>query len=307
MHNAREIGRAAELHRGEIGDLPWTKPVNLVSPGASSNQYAFSYPTPFIWGGSIPDRTAREFTAARPVLSTPNSPAEYDVYRVPPRLRDLNRYLTNDVSSFDCEPSEDLEHPRLNPSETPGVFRCPSDSFPTMPTIGRNTPVPSSLTPHSTWEFWGTSYATNWYWAAYYFRAPPGTVPPYAGGGVLLGQSRLWRNLGFYAPRPEGIGKHLMRSSQANWPSEFIIFMENSLNWSLEISRAPGDLQPGPGPEERTSTGWHRQQNRHVATFLDGTVRYRSLDSRYVWGDGWTVWPARPWAGFWTQFSDIAP
>lgn len=305
MANAQKIGGAAQMQIIEVGDLPWTKPINLIAPGASSNQYSFSYPTPFIWGGSIPDRTAGEFENARPVVPA-QSPAEYDVYRVPPRMRDMNRYIMSDMS-WDCEPSEDVTIPRLNPSETPDIFRCPSDTFATMPTIGRNTPQASSITENSTWEFWGTSYASNWYWGAYYFRAPPGMAPPYAGGGISLGQSRLWRNLGFYAPRPEGIGKYMFRSRRANWDSEFVIFMENSLNWSLEIARAPGDTQSGPGPEDRTSIGWHRQQNRHVATFLDGSVRYRTMDPRYTVGEGWTVWPARPWAGYWMQFSEVAP
>lgn len=305
MKNAQEIGSAAALHVGELGDLPWTKPVNMVAPGASSNQYSFASPTPFIWGGGIPDKTSQEFQDARPVVP-PHPPAEYDVYRVPPRLRDMNRYLANDIS-WDCEPNDDLATARVDPSQTPGVFRCPSDSFATMPTIGRNTALPSSVTEHSTWEFWGTSYASNWYWGEYYFRAPPGNAQPYAGGGVTAGQSRLYRNLGFYAPRPVGIGKHMIRSGRANWASEFVIFMENSLNYSLEIADAPGDSQAPPGDAVRATAGWHRQQFRHVATFLDGSVRYRRMDPRYILGDGWTVWPSRPWAGYYEQFSEIAP
>jgi len=31
------------------------------------------------------------------------------------------------------------------------------------------------------------------------------------------------------------------------------------------------------------------------------------MDPRYVVGDGWTVWPTRPWAGYYDQFNDIAP
>ncbi|MBI5864451.1 MAG: hypothetical protein HZB38_08085 [Planctomycetes bacterium] len=304
LSNMRSIAIASHSYITENSDLPWTLPVNMIASGASSNQYSFSNPSAFIYGGSIPDKTTEEFRNASPVAAAGQSPAEYDVYRVPPRLRPLNRYLAPEVS-WDCEPNPDLDVSRPDPTFTPGFFRCPSDTFAKTPTIGRQTPLGRDESEYSTWQFWGSSYATNWYWAIYYLRAPPGNQPPYSGGGSGI---LLYRLLGFYSPSPPGLGRYLLRSGRANWPGEFILFMENSLNFSLEMARPPGyeggPWYPGAG---RSISGWHRQKDRHIATFLDGSVRYQTMDSRFLLGDRWTIWPSRPWEGAWNRYSENVP
>jgi hypothetical protein len=28
------------------------------------------------------------------------------------------------------------------------------------------------------------------------------------------------------------------------------------------------------------------------------------MDTRFIDGPGWTIWPPRPWTDFWTQYND---
>src|SRR5262249_5467012 len=53
--------------------------------------------------------------------------------------------------------------------------------------------------------------------------------------------------------------------------------------------------------------GWHKQFNRHVASFMDGSARYLIMDTRYVYGQGWSIWANKPWKGGWSQYNDFVP
>lgn len=310
MANQHNIGHAATGYFAEQtkrADLPWTIPARMIAAGAIDSPYAFANPTPFIWGGTIPDKQNAEFRSAAPISGSESSgmaAATFDVYRIPPRYRPLNRYLGPDVS-WDCEPNDEMDTPRANPTETPGVFRCPSDSTAKVPSLGRYTLPGPEVSEFSTWQYWGTSYSINWHWGSYFYHADPGNRTPYAGGG---NQNRLYRMLGFLAPMPEGLGPRMLRNPRGSWASNFVIFMENKLNFSLERARPPGyEGTPWHTYAQQQTRGWHGQQTRHVATFLDGSVRYQAMDNRYPYGDHWTVWPARPWTDRWAAFNDIAP
>ena len=50
--------------------------------------------------------------------------------------------------------------------------------------------------------------------------------------------------------------------------------------------------------------GWHKQENMHAASFLDGHAEYRQFDTRYIDGPGWSVWPNRPWSAYWKEFEN---
>lgn len=311
MANQHNIGHAATgylFEQSKRADLPWTIPARMIAAGAVDSPYAFTNPSPFVWGGTIPDKQNDEFRAASPIYGAELSglaAATFDVYRVPPRYRPLNRYLGPDVS-WDCEPNEEMELPRANPTETPGVFRCPSDNTAKAPTLGRFTPNGPEDSDFSTWQYWGTSYAINWHWGAYFYHADPGNRPPYAGGSA--NQNRLYRMLGFLAPSPEGLGPRMLKNTRGNWSSNFVIFMENKLNFSVERARPPGyESTPWHSEPQEQVRGWHRQQLRHVATFLDGSVRYQSMNNRHPYGDSWTLWPARPWTDRWSAYNDIVP
>ena len=47
--------------------------------------------------------------------------------------------------------------------------------------------------------------------------------------------------------------------------------------------------------------------NQHAAAFRDGSARYQTYDTRFVWGTGWTTWPNKPWAGDWTAYNNTTP
>jgi len=96
------------------------------------------------------------------------------------------------------------------------------------------------------------------------------------------------------------VSKQILQREQNEGASEFILFMENRLNFALEGARARGYED-----EPRSLRGWHKQQDQHAAAFLDGHAEYRHFDTLATDGPGWTLWPHRPWPHpGWREYED---
>lgn len=139
-----------------------------------------------------------------------------------------------------------------------------------------NSPIPSYICPSdvsapeaiapvdeskSTWQSAGNSYAINWWWMNYY-------VP--SGGWVLTDMKKYSRNV--------------IKRKIGGEGSAFVVIYEAPLHQALLDARpAGGGLQ---------TRGWHRVWSRHSTLFLDAHVENRFMDTRYPFGDGWSIWPA---------------
>jgi prepilin-type N-terminal cleavage/methylation domain-containing protein len=295
LANMHFIGQAANTYLLEYEDLPWVLPIPYYSDGKLWGEHDVGVFTEFIWGGGMPDKTEQDVSNAD-FGSQDLSPIHADTYHYAPRIRPMNPFLMPEVSWDDPE-REGSRGRTAKKMVLPGNFICPSDSSPWVPWYGStdNWDIEASL-PASTWEFWGTSYAINWYWPYYYERAPPGQrrTEPYNG--------ELWKIFGIDQPYdPVSLGRYMFTHNvTGGYASKLIIFYENRLNYALE----------GAGPrgwnnaEAKRIVGWHKAQDMHVAAFLDGSARYQVFDTRYIDGPGWTSWPNRPWGGDWEQYQD---
>ncbi len=295
ISNLKQLTSAAVNYINEGNDeIVFSFPFDYNIDGTPVN---FGLITEFIWGGGVPDKTAQDYTSARvqPTAFNPYS-SSADIILVRPKDRPLNRFLAPGVSWDDAS----RRHP--NPLRTsrkmdlPGFFKCPSDKTPHVPLAGTPSTVKEAETPFSTWEFWGTSYASNWYWPYYYVSAPPGNAAPYSGNfGFIVG------GIGTGPNRTRSLGRHIMKDKSARWSAEFIVFYENRMNYAMNNARPRGAPAPN---AQKDFVGWHQQRDYHAAGFLDGSARYQKFDTRYVDGPGWTTWPNKPWQGGWAQFND---
>ncbi len=287
--NLKQIGLAATSYLLENDDLPWVVP----SPYYVGDvQYNFGLYTEFIWGGAMPDKSASDWLQTR---YGGRAPSSGDISVVPPRYRPMNKFISSTVSWDNGDRDTPARRVQVR-AETPGVFKCPSDITAAVPEAGGGTANDDleDDTPFRTWEFWGTSYATNWYWPNYYQLAPPGNQAPYTNFLQRIGAT----------PPPlgpvAGLGGQMIKKKAGRYSSEFIIFYENRMNYALADARPRG----APNNPLRSLVGWHRQRDYHSAAFLDGRAAYSKYDTRYVDGSGWTTWPNKPWEGAWAQFND---
>ncbi len=296
LSNQRQLGIGVNQYLFEDDDLPWSIP-----NGAGGGAYTFSVYSEFVWGGAMPNPTNGKWETAHADQPIFFPSARRDVFRVPPRLRPMNKYLASSVY-WDAEPNPDPEAPRAVPAETPGFFQCPSDSTIRVPFVGRAVPPSEPLTAHSTWEFWGTSYAINWYWPYYYYRVAPGNRPPYNGDfSRIMGHQSLQGGARDF----RGLGRDILQNKDGRFASEFVVFMENNLNFALERARPPG-YRGGPWSDGSINLpGWHKQMDMHAACYLDGSVRYQRMNTQYVFGQDWTIWPNKPWEGLWSNFNEL--
>jgi prepilin-type N-terminal cleavage/methylation domain-containing protein len=306
MSNLRSLTFGGNQYALENADYPWVEPSPYVDEGYSR---AFTLYSELVYGGSMPNLRNDEWVASGiggPTL--PGTTAGTDVYEVRPARRRMNRFLAPSVTwdakgrgQLGWSPTQD----RPIPAECPEFFQCPSDSHALVPLVGALNQVPESDTPYSTWKAWGTSYPINWYWPYYYMRVPPGSIPPYSGDFL--------RVIGGYAERPAplasipSLGKRMMRNKDGRFSTEFVLFYENNLNYALEAAKPPGYTGPPWASGSKNLMGWHRQKDRHVAAFLDGSARYQNFDTRYVYGTNWTIWPNKPWEGIWANYNDNVP
>ncbi|MCA9244020.1 MAG: DUF1559 domain-containing protein [Phycisphaerales bacterium] len=294
VSNLRQLGVGVHGYLTEDRDLPWSMPNPVRNRGVS---YNFGVYSEFIWGGAMPNANDDEWR----VQGFNGRGSDRDTWRVPPRARPMNKYLSSSVS-WDAEPNPNRNSPRAIPAETPGFFQCPSDKTGEVPLVGATRPVPEELTNAQTWYFRGTSYAINWYWPYYFYRVAPGNQPPYSQSfGKILGHTELSRDT------YKGLGNEILEGKSGRFATEFIVLMENQLNFCLERAKPPGYTGRPWAAGSVNLPGWHRQLNRHSAVFLDGSARHQTMDTRYVYGPEWTIWPNKPWGGAWSNFNDFSP
>jgi prepilin-type N-terminal cleavage/methylation domain-containing protein len=273
MANLREITRA-----GVSYVMDKAQPVFAFPPGFHIDGVLveYDYLTEFIWGGGVPDKEKEDWDFSQGEHCPAARDDIADVYRITPANRPMNKYLDADVTWSD--PTRLQGHPSRNrvkfPMDLPDYFKCPSDCTAAVPGANAVDPETDSDTPWKTWEWWGTSYAINWYWA--YFYEP-----------IMSGNWKFGRAL-----TSSSLGKGLINQKQDSGAAEFIFFYENRFNWAMESAR-PRGYNPDEPP--RVITGWHKQKNYHGAGFLDGHASYQYFDTRFIDGPGWTTWPNHPW------------
>lgn len=255
--------------------------------------------TEFGWGGGLP---SEENWDPQWGTNPYAEPSYCDIVVVRPKNRVLNPYLSP-VVSWDNDRRWDPGGAEANlaainaartalPMELPSYFKCPSDTDPLVPYNGGTSGTYDDESPEPSWSYWGTSYASNWYWPIYYQHAPPGSVAPYNGNylSIVAGKANTLPSLA----RP------MLSQKSGRSASEFVLFYENRMNFALDHARPRGyDYQP---PKELR--GWHKSPNMFITSFLDGSARYRKFDTRYVDGPGWTIWPNRPWDGDWAAYTN---
>jgi prepilin-type N-terminal cleavage/methylation domain-containing protein len=287
LSNMRQLATAGNAYQAEFGSLPFGLP-------RPYNNQTFNLYTEFVWGGDMPDRIPADWNNGLAQLLSLNGTilTNSDVYRVRPKDRPLNRYVSYSVT-WDRDPARRLD----SPPGAPGVFRCPSDRTAQVPIVGRVNPNPEDETIWRMWEFWGSSYPINWYWPYYYTDA-----------SVVSPKPRFLEALGAIGTYP-GLDDDLMRDKTGGAASQFVVFAEGQFNYALAGARPPGH-KGGPwngGEKPKQEIGWHKQLNKHVGAFLDGSARYDRFDTRFVLGDNWTIWPSKDWKGVWANYNTLPP
>ncbi len=195
----------------------------------------------------------------------------------------MNKYLDPEVAWSD--PTRVQGHPSHHririPMDLPDYFKCPSDCTAALWYIGDDSGILADAdTPFPSWEWWGNSYAINWNWVDYYSE-----------GNV---------NRGYRVLIDATLGRRLINSKFDSGAAEFILFYESRIANALNTAVPRGATQAGP----MRIVGWHKQENMHAASFLDGHAEHRQFDTRYIDGPGWSVWPNRPWSAYWRGYED---
>lgn len=304
LANLKQIALAGVQYKNTYNALPYALPTATpytgpVTDPKTGQEYPFyGFYTEFVWGGGMPNKRAEDWDSADPSFGEFGGAqaVTMDTYMVPPRLRPMNPYFADSVS-WDREPKPGPHGIwRLNvPLDIPGWFQCPSDRTAQVPNVGSNNQLKSSDSATPSWEWWGSSYPINWYWPYYY-------------GGT---GADFLDNIGVGRPGKSKV-KEITVGKTGRFASQFIIFYENMANFALEASRPPGYMGDNPmrGPGKQL-LGWHNKLNKHTVAFLDGHAAYKYMDTRFVFGDGWTIWPNKPWentgSGPWKQFESYAP
>jgi len=296
--NMKQIVLAGVQYISTNTAFPWAFQSGITDQGST---YNFSIISEFIWGGGMPDKAKFHWDRSDPTFGqiSGQQAMTLDTYRLPPRLRPMNRYFANSVS-WDREPFPGdhgiWRHER--PADIPGWFRCPSDSTAQVPFVGQNNQLKGggSGTGQPTWEWWGSSYPINWYWPYYY------------GSG-----SQFRDIIGATSNKALDKSKRITEGKSGRFPSEFIIFYENMANFALEAARPPGYMGNSPmvGPGKNLK-GWHNKLDKHVIGMLDGHAEYKTMDTRFVFDHGWTIWPNKPWQNIsgwknWAIYNSFAP
>ncbi|RMF75070.1 MAG: hypothetical protein D6744_13905 [Planctomycetota bacterium] len=277
----KSIMTAAMLYQNDAKgrlDFPWTLGFDYK---VGDIQYNYNWATEFVPCGGMTDKTSADWeNSGLEDAMNASGLANSDINRIQPIHRPMNPYFAAEVTW------NRLAKDRTKyPADIPGFFQCPSDRTALVPEVGASNTTIESDTPFRCWDWWGTSYPINWYWQYYYSSG---------GVGALL-----------------GFGRELMRGKDGRFASEFILFYENQANYALEAARPPG-YNGGPwSSEPKQLIGWHGKLNRHVVGFLDGHAAYKYMNTAFVLGDDWTIWPNKPWkdtaAGNWSRFNNNVP
>jgi prepilin-type N-terminal cleavage/methylation domain-containing protein len=286
MSGLRSICQNAVSYQMDKGNLVFAHQWNYRTEHMYSSTPNFGLATEFIWGGGLPDRKRGDWDDSQGA-----NPVDYftDVYQIPEIDRPINKYFDADVSWCDVErQSRNNPERRLRPMVLPDFFKCPSDKTAAVPMAGAEDDPYDSDTPVSTWEFWGSSYPINWYWAYYYQGLDGNTLQLIGSAGSSVGIL-------------DGLGKGLLNSKVDKGAAEWIVFYENQMNFAMEAAEPRG---ANPDQIPRSVVGWHRQEDYHSAGFFDGHAAYRYFDTTYIDGSGWTTWPSRPWGPPWDQYEN---
>lgn len=278
LANQRTIAQAGVSYCMDKGNPMFALPVPYVVDG---RRFRFSVATPFIWGGGVPDRRKGEWDYGQGPVNPADPKTITDVYRVPPLCRPMNKYLDPEVTWSDPTRVQGHRNRVRIPMDLPDYFKCPSDCTAALWYGGNEGGILADAdTPFRTWQWWGNSYAINFNWADYHAEGKVNKAYR-----VLINAS---------------LGRRLVNSKFDSGAAEFILFHESRLLNALNTAVPRGATQAEP----MRIVGWHQQENMHAASFLDGHAEYRHLDTRYIDGPGWSVWPNRPWSAYWREYED---
>lgn len=297
--NLKAYGVAAGTYTNDHvqRDFPWVLHNGYTAGG---RRYSFFIYSEFIYGGGMPET---EWTRDNWAYSKNFSPVGADVYRVEPQHRPFNPYMSSSVTW-------NRTHASVEKDITPFVdtlldtFRCPSDSTGWVPWQGQDDPLtePDLMLP--TWRFWGSSYPINWYWP-YYYNDSEVTRRSAEEGKTANYRDGKWLNILGGGKGIPSLGPRMMgRPAAGGWESKYVLFYENRVNEALEAARPRGRDGRPITRDPKNLIGWHRQKDRHSVLMLDGHAEYRTMDTRFCDGPGWTSWPNRPWKDDWAEFND---
>lgn len=176
-----------------------------------------------------------------------------DMHVVPTQARPYNKYLSPGVHRGPLK-----------------IYMCPSDKNNTTPNVLDRCRPPIGDDRFSAWEVNGTSYAINWYW----LESPP-----------WYGEDDYYGDIGIMSLA----GNQMLRMKVGGAASEFVLFMENSMN-SYMLDARPPDGSLGQSCLEELGTGWHRQFSKYAMAMMDGHAEHRYIDTRYTAAAGWDLW-----------------
>jgi prepilin-type N-terminal cleavage/methylation domain-containing protein len=277
LANLRSVTQAGASYCMDKGNPVFIFPVPCYIDG---RQVDIDLLTPFIWGGGVPDKRAVNWDPTQ----GPFNPAQYrtDTYYVRPIHRPMNKYLDAEVTWDHPKRIGKRRARRRIPMDLPDYFKCPSDCTAAV-WDGWTNPVVISegATPFRSWEWWGLSYPIMDYWA-YYYAGDPAYPDIYR---CLI---------------DAGLARGVLNTKFDSGAAEYVLFSELQFSYALAGAWPRGRSEQQP----KQIMGWHRQENTHSIGFLDGHAAYRYLDTRYVDGPGWTVWPNRPWSAHWRPYED---
>jgi type II secretory pathway pseudopilin PulG len=281
LQNLRAIAQAAGGYIAEHETIVFTFSFYYYIDGRPTNH---NLATEFVWGGGVPDKTRAEWDETQGYYNPPE--ARTDTYVITPANRPLNAYMSPGVWWSDPERVKGNTLRYFRPMLLPDYFQCPSDSSAHAP------PIPGAEDPnlpesgdrwYPTWQWWGTSYAINWYWGGVYEYSGP---PFWGLYGHVINAGKI---------------RALFEEKNDRGASEFALFLENRLNFAFQGAAPRGY----PSDEPWSLRGWHGERDVHAAGFLDGSARYQYFDTRYIDDAGWTIWPNRPWDGtYWEPYQD---
>jgi prepilin-type N-terminal cleavage/methylation domain-containing protein len=301
LSNLRGAMTAVAAYGLEYDDFSWALPTPYTVGGRT---YTFQVYSEFSWSGGLPNRTDTDWQNNDYDLNAQGyRGSAFDSYRVRPKDRPMNRYFAPSVS-WDADPRTNFNARPPVDHETPDFFKCPSDSSAAAPWVSQLNPARDPDTPLQSWDYNGTSYTINWYWPYYYYRVSPGNQAPYSGNFIrIIGADAPGAN----GRQIKGLGSTLLRNKDGRFASEFLVAFETNLDFALEAARPPGHTGGPWAAGTKLLTGWHRQFSKHTGGFLDGSARYLQMDTRWVYGQGWSIWPNKAWAGGWAVYNDNVP